>query len=400
MASDCRAHLIVFAIIVNFSAISALTCPQQTEAKDYRLKPIKTVYPVYPNHLKEEGIAGAVTIKVLINERGEVKPVFSPIIVRQLHPELDKLALEAVKQWKYEPVLLQGKPIHFPTYITIIFDPEEPPEVQEPSPQGPMSSELTVLLDRCWEYSRKIDDVAHFYLCRERVSETTRNVVVSGPTFAWSSYAHPYASAGSNIPELGSSSRTSYINDYQVTSRDSLVTEQRTSIKPGAEERDSLFGKKPLFPPIPITIPSRLVAPGFRSEFSFSLGNEDKVLGRNCVIIEIKARKRRGTQIRQGAVWIEKGTYRVVKAEIEFSSYATDERILAECKRFYLTPHMNVTYEYGVEKKGILFPSRSEISLDYTGLGMTNKRETKEKLNIQYDHYRFFTVDTNYRIIK
>jgi hypothetical protein len=61
---------------------------------------------------------------------------------------------------------------------------------------------------------------------------------------------------------------------------------------------------------------------------------------------------------------------------------------------------MNVTYEYGVEKKGILFPSRSKISLDYTGLGMTNKRETKEKLNIQYDHYRFFTVDTNYRIIK
>jgi len=400
MASDCRAHLIVFAIIVNLSAISALTCPQQTEAIDYRLKPIKAVYPVYPSHLKEEGIAGAVTIKVLINEKGEVKPVFSPIIVRQLNPELDNLALEAVKQWKYEPVLFQGKPIHFPTYITIIFDPGEPPEVQESSPQGLMSSELTALLDRCWEYSRKIDDVAHFYVCRERVSETTRNVVVSGPTFAWSSYAAPYSSVGSDIPELGSSNRNSYINDYQVTSRDSVVTEQRTSIKPSAEERDSLFGKKPLFFPIPITIPSRLVAPGFRSEFSFSLGSEDKVLGRNCVIIEIKARKRRGTQIRQGAVWIERGTYRVVKAEIEFSSYATDERILAECKRFYLTPHMNVTYEYGVEKKGILFPSRSKISLDYTGLGMTNKRETKEKLTIQYDHYRFFTVDTNYRIIK
>jgi hypothetical protein len=97
---------------------------------------------------------------------------------------------------------------------------------------------------------------------------------------------------------------------------------------------------------------------------------------------------------------IEKGSYRVVKAEVELNSYAMDERILAECKRYYLTPHMTVTYEYVIENKGILFPSRSEISLDYTGLGLRNKRDTKEKLNIRYDHYRFFTVDTEYKIIK
>lgn len=401
MVSDCRSHLAVFVAIVIFAAASAFIWPQQPKTEFPPLKPIKTVYPVYPDHLKEEGIAGEVIIWVVINEKGGVEVLYPPF-VRHLHPELDKLALEAVKQWKYEPVFFQGKLIQVPTYISVIFDPGEPPEPKEPSPQGPMSEELTVLLDRCWEYCRKIEDIAHFYLCREKISETTKNVVVEGPGFSsrkGNDY-HPWYSVDAIVPELRNSNRNTYINEYQITNRDNRVTELRTPISPVADERKSLFGKKPLLFPIPITIPTRLVAPGFRSEYSFSLGGEDKVLGRNCIVIEIKAIKRRGAQIKQGTVWIEKGSYRVVKAEVELNSYAMDERILAECKRYYLTPHMTVTYEYVIENKGILFPSRSEISLDYTGLGLRNKRDTKEKLNIRYDHYRFFTVDTEYKIIK
>jgi len=78
---------------------SLFLCSQQTDTKPYVLKPIKTFYPIYPEHLKKEGIAGEVIVRVTVNEKGDVEiRTANPIIIkRKLHPELDQLALEAVR---------------------------------------------------------------------------------------------------------------------------------------------------------------------------------------------------------------------------------------------------------------------------------------------------------------
>ena len=36
-------------------------------------------------------------------------------------PELDQAAIDAVKQWKYEPVLIEGKPMGVVFTVTIKF---------------------------------------------------------------------------------------------------------------------------------------------------------------------------------------------------------------------------------------------------------------------------------------
>lgn len=52
------------------------------------LKPIKTVYPKYPDHLKKEGIAGEVIVSVWVDEKGNVKIASKPFhLIRSLHPE-------------------------------------------------------------------------------------------------------------------------------------------------------------------------------------------------------------------------------------------------------------------------------------------------------------------------
>jgi len=143
--------------------------PQQNESNPVVLKPIKTVYPKYPDHLKKEGIAGEVIVWAWIDEKGDVKILSPGHIIRSLHPELDELATDAAKQWKYAPPLTLGKQRGALTYISIIFDPGELPEAEDSAPKEPMSEELLAMLDRSWEYCRKMDDIAHFYLCRERM---------------------------------------------------------------------------------------------------------------------------------------------------------------------------------------------------------------------------------------
>ena len=389
----------ILVVLLGFS----LLWPRQDQSKSVVLNPIKTVYPKYPDHLKREGIAGEVIIWAWIDEQGDVK-IQSPVsIIRSLHPELDKLAIEAAKQWKYAPPLTLGKQRGAWTYISIIFDPGELPEAENSAPREPMSDELLATLDRSYEYCRKMDDIAHFYLCRERIAETIKSIVNIGRSIMGSTEIDGQVITvlvGSFVPGLASPETNRYVNDYQITSQNSRVAELRTLVEPPSNKRHSSFGKKPLRFSIPITVPTRLLAPGFRDEHNYRFGEDDKISGKNCRTITLKARRKLGIEIQKATLWIDKKSGQVVQTEIEYAASAIDERILAECHQYYLAPHMRALFEYGDEKKSILFPSRSEIVLDYSQLGRTNTRDTKMKLDIRYDNYRFFTVETEPKIIK
>ncbi|RPI92457.1 MAG: TonB family protein [Spirochaetales bacterium] len=373
------------------------------------LKPVKTVYPKYPDHLKKEGIAGEVIVSVWVDEKGNVKIASKPFhIIRSLHPELDELAVSAAKEWKFAPLIVPKKN-NFDgvgNFLSFLFDPGESSEVEDAAPREPLSRELLTLLDRSWASCEKMEDVADFYLCRERIKENIKNIVNVGDGFMWGTPDD--IDAGEMwrfqvycfVPDLGLPKTNRYINEYQITSRNSRVTELRTPAKPLSNERNSMYEKKPLSFPIPMSVSSRLLAPGFRDEYDYFFGEDEKILGKNCRVIEIMARKKKSAPIRKATVWVERKSDRVVKAEVECGETAIDKRILAECRELYLVPHMTATYEYDNDIKGIRLPSQSKIVLDYSQLGRRNKRDTRIKLAISYDKYRFFTVSTEPKIIK
>jgi TonB family protein len=379
---------------------------QQTDTKPYVLKPIKTFYPVYPEHLKNEGIAGEVIVRVTVNEKGDVEiRTANPIIIkRKLHPELDQLALEAVRQWKFEPIDVFGKAISLPVLISVIFDPGEFIDPDDSVIPEPLSEELTAFLDQGWEYYIKNEEYADYYVCRERRREKIRSLVAHRFSMAMGTDKIKYIPEYF-LPDLGEPSRNTYRDEYQITTKDHRVIERRTPVKPPADERTSLFGEKPINSLTPIRVLSRLFAPGYRQEFVFSLGEDRKILGKICRTVEIKAIKRRGVFIKKATAWVEKNGFRLVKAEVEYDSTVIDERLLAECKQYYLAPYMTITCEYEVENKGFLFPSRQEISIEYDHLGSalggsSNKRGEKANIDMTYDQYRYFSVGTDYKIIK
>jgi protein TonB len=79
---------------------------------------IKRVNPIYPQLAKSAGIQGAVELQLHIAPDGTVDKV------RRVsgQPMLANAAIEAVKQWRYDPAKLNGKPVEMETTVRLNFD--------------------------------------------------------------------------------------------------------------------------------------------------------------------------------------------------------------------------------------------------------------------------------------
>ncbi len=75
------------------------------------------VQPVYPLLARQARVQGAVELRAIIGKTGAIENL---AVVRG-HPMLATAAVEAVKQWRYRPYLLNGEPIEVETDITVNF---------------------------------------------------------------------------------------------------------------------------------------------------------------------------------------------------------------------------------------------------------------------------------------
>ena len=79
----------------------------------------RTVYvePVYPEIAKRAGVTGVVILEAVIDPQGNVTDVN---VLRSI-PLLDQAAMDAVRQWKYRPTLLNGVPVPIVMTVTVNF---------------------------------------------------------------------------------------------------------------------------------------------------------------------------------------------------------------------------------------------------------------------------------------
>jgi len=69
-------------------------------------KLIKKVKPVYPIIARNKGVEGTVTLQVITDIYGKVKNVK----VLESIPLLDQAAIDAVRQWVFETMVIDGEP--------------------------------------------------------------------------------------------------------------------------------------------------------------------------------------------------------------------------------------------------------------------------------------------------
>ncbi len=82
-------------------------------------KLISQVKPVYPEILQQQGIEGTILLQAIIAKDGGLSAL--AVMNALANPDLAKAAVDAVKQWRYEPTLLNGSPVEVATTIKVNF---------------------------------------------------------------------------------------------------------------------------------------------------------------------------------------------------------------------------------------------------------------------------------------
>ncbi len=111
-------------VIGGIVAATPVAVPRMATPKSVRVSSgvasgllIKRVQPTYPPLARQARIQGTVMLAAVISKDGSIENLH----VISGHPMLTQAALEAVKQWKYKPYLLNNEPVEVETQVQVNF---------------------------------------------------------------------------------------------------------------------------------------------------------------------------------------------------------------------------------------------------------------------------------------
>lgn len=99
---------------------------------DQSIRPVELTAPDYPGRALRKGITGYVTVAFTVNAEGRTERV--EVLDARPAQVFDRHAVEAVRQWRFEPAVRGGKPVARRVSQTINFgDAESPRSDSDPS---------------------------------------------------------------------------------------------------------------------------------------------------------------------------------------------------------------------------------------------------------------------------
>ena len=78
---------------------------------------LKKVQPIYPEQARRARIQGAVVMSAVISKSGQI----ADLEVLDGAIELVVSAVNAVRQWKYRPYVVNGEPVEVDTSVTVYY---------------------------------------------------------------------------------------------------------------------------------------------------------------------------------------------------------------------------------------------------------------------------------------
>lgn len=87
---------------------------------DQRPRPIQQVAGTFPQEMRSKSVEGVVTLIFIVDETGRV---VNPRVEKSSHPAFEAPALEALRQWKFEPAVKSGKRVSCRMRVPMRFQP-------------------------------------------------------------------------------------------------------------------------------------------------------------------------------------------------------------------------------------------------------------------------------------
>jgi TonB family protein len=383
-------------------------------------RPADTITPVYPEELRRRGVRGKVGFLVAVDESGAVQRLQ---VVSPLHPYLDYAASQALWQWRFEPVLHKGKPAAAAFEYALTFSPEAfaaaPLAVEDAAASTDEDARQGTdgILSASAEYCRKLREAALFYVCEETIREITHGLVSAERlaeialrprdttvqvTESADGQMTGWLVERPQIIERRRADRFGYSCDYQMIRRFGAIEERRIVLKANGRriaDRVELLEERRYAVLAPVVSALGLLAADRQPLFHFRISGDDKVSGRAALILDAVPKLGDADGVRSAKVWLEKGSGRVLRCEIEGVPLEGYDDVLGEAVMLNIRPRFLRTHEFETEHDGLLLPDRTEVRVEYPALAR-NRWETKAKIDLAYKDFKFFTVETGHQVIK
>lgn len=377
-------------------------------------KPIHTVMPAYPEDLRRQGVRGQVEIQAAVDEKGNLMGMK---VTKPLHPYLDFAAVQALRQWKYEPAVQNGKRIPVIITQTVNFDPiiyrlyeEKAKEQAGPSRGEDLSSRGAPekVLEGSAEYCRKLAGAALDFICEETINEVHYNFATE---MKWAGIAvAPRGGGGayytSWIPQWDRqrTEKYDYTCDYLFVKKGGSVEERRIVLKDNGRkvpDRSKLLEEKRFTALNPLMASIQILDRERQPLFNFRIIGTGKAQGRKAYVIEAIPKSGNTWGVEYAKIWIDQQGYQVLRNEIRGVPLEGYDDVLKDTTQFNIKPVLTTTHTYQVEKNGVFFPARTTIRVDYPEPATWFARTTpKLKIDMAYDKYKFFIVETETGIKK
>ncbi len=375
-------------------------------------KAVSTLLPAYPEELRPS-VQGEVGLRVTVDAKGAVAEVN---ISRTLHPYLDFASVQAVRQWTFEPATKNGKPVPATVGLTMVFDPERYRAFEEEAERAVAPAEadrtpepeLARLLAGAAGYCAKLERAALEFICRERIGETHYNFA-SDPK--WLAIMVGSRETGEIIrrqyfPQWDPQKtiKSDYVCDYLYVRRGDRIEERRVVLEDDGRkmpDRATLLEEKRFTALDPVLAAVELLGRERQALFNYRVIGRTDIQGRSAAILEAIPRSGNSRGVEYAKVWIDAENFQILRSEVQGIPIEGYDDVLRDSVQFPVRPYLLTTHTYEFEKNGIRFPGRSVIRVEYPKQGVfTKDRTLKLKIDMKYDKYQFFSVETNETVKK
>jgi TonB family protein len=387
--------------------------PKETRKAVTPPKGISTLMPAYPEELRRQGIQGEVKLQVAIEAKGTVAGVK---ISQPLHPYLDFAAVQAVRQWTFEPATKTGKPVPFTANITLVFDPEryrryEAEAEQAGTPAGQESavgSDLARILNGAAAYCGKLETAALEFICEEKIGETHYNFATEPE---WRAIEVTSRETGQIVRQAvfpqwdpQRTIRSNYVCDYLFVRKGGEVKERRVVLEDDGKkmpDRKTLLEEKRFTALNPVLAAIELLGGERQALFNYRIISRAALQGRNAAVIEAIPKSGNSRGVEYAKIWVDSENFQILRSEVQGVPIEGYDDVLKDSVQFRVRPYLLTTHTYEFEKNGIRFPSESIIRVEYPRHGeFTKDRTLKLKIDMKYDKYQFFSVTTDGEVKK
>ncbi len=394
--------------------------------------PIVKVAPSYPEELRRRRIGGEVDLRITIDEKGIVQRAE---IVKPAHPYFNYLAVQAVRQWRFEPCVIKGKPVAAAFPLKLNFNPqlfwEEMAWSETGAQLDPASrEELGKILEGCGDYCEKLRAGVLDFICQEAIKETHYNLLKNIKwMLMWIGRQPgqvepdrldrgdvPFGDASredrteieqkvigaSQIFDPKKTQRNSFLCDYLIAKKAGGIEERRIILKENGRQmpdRNKILEEKRFTGLSSLFAPLRVIANDRQSQFTYSLLKGESIGGKKAHLVEALPKSENEDCIWSAKIWVDTNSFQVLKCEIEGIPIDGYDDVLNDCAILNIKPIFLITHEYRQEKNGILFPFRSKVRVAYPGIDFRGPID-KIKINFSYDEYKFFTVKAESQVVK